>query len=146
MQRDFREHNWSFCTLDRRLRYFNIYKADKNVSLEEVQQVVLEEISGPGHLLGYLGMHVKIREYHQLNVPRTLMYAAMEDVNPNGLEHRTVGKKNKREKGSITTEGSNWVFSFDGHDKLGSFQNRTFPVAIYGCLDTACRKLVWIKV
>ena len=86
MQRDFPEYTWSLRTLDRRLRYFNIYRTDKNVSVEVVQRIALEEISGPGCLLGYRAMHAKIRQYHQLNVPRALVYAAMEDVNPNGLE------------------------------------------------------------
>ena len=70
----------------------------------------------------------------------------MEDVNPNGLEYRTFGKKSKREKGNFTSEGANWVFSFDSHDKLMGFQNSTFLIAIYGCLDTASRKLVRIKM
>ena len=26
------------------------------------------------------------------------------------------------------------------------FENRTFPIAIYGFLDTASRKLIWIQV
>ena len=85
MQRDFPEYAWSLRTLDRRLRYFNICKTDKNVSVEEVQQVVLEEISRPGRLLRYRAMHSKIRQYHQLNVPRALVHAAMEDVDLIGL-------------------------------------------------------------
>ena len=28
MQRDFPEYAWSLCTLDRRLRYFDIYKTE----------------------------------------------------------------------------------------------------------------------
>ena len=78
-------------------------------------------------------MHAKIRQYYQLNVPRVLVYAAMEDVDPNGLEYRTV-----EEKASFTSEGTN--------DKLMGFQNSTFPIAICSCLDRAGRKLVWIKV
>ena len=91
-------------------------------------------------------MHAKVQQYHQLHVPRALVYAVMGDVEPNGLEYRTVGKKNNREKGNFTSEGANWLFSFDGHDKLMSFQNSTFLIAVYGCLDTDSRKLVWIKV
>ena len=34
----------------------------------------------------------------------------------------------------------------DGHDKLMSFQNNTFPIVIYGAIDTTSRKLLWIKV
>ena len=75
-------------------------------------------------------MHAKIRQYHQLNVPRALVYAAMEDVDLNGLEYGTVGKKSKREEGSFTSEGANLVFSFDGHVKLMGFQNSTFPITI----------------
>ena len=26
------------------------------------------------------------------------------------------------------------------------YQNSTFPIAIYGCIDTASRKLIWLKV
>ncbi len=26
------------------------------------------------------------------------------------------------------------------------YQNSTFPLAIYGCLDTASRKLLWLRV
>ena len=59
MQRDFPEHTWSLRTLDRRLRYFNIYRTDKNVWVEEVQRVVLEEISGAGRLLRYRAIHAK---------------------------------------------------------------------------------------
>lgn len=69
-----------------------------------------------------------------------------KNVDPNGLTYRTVWEKSKREKGSFTSEGANWVFSFDGHDKLMDFQNSTFPIVIYGCLDTKSRKPVWIEV
>ena len=77
------------------------------------------------------------------------------------MELELSGKKSKREKasftsertnwvfhfdGSFTSERTNWVFHFDGLDKSMGFQNNTFPIAIYGCLDTARRKFVWIKV
>ena len=68
---------WSLRTLDRRLRYFNIYKRNKNVSKGEAQRVVLEEMSGPERLLGYRALHAEIRQYHHLNVPRALVYAVM---------------------------------------------------------------------
>ena len=70
MQRDFPEYPWSLRTLDRRPRYFNIDKTDKNVSVLELRGVVREEISGLGRLLGYRTMYAKIQQYHQLNVTR----------------------------------------------------------------------------
>ena len=81
-----------------------------------------------------------MRQYYQLNVPKVLVYASLEDVDPNGLG------QNKREKGSFTSEGTNWMFSFDGYGKLMGFQNNTFSTAICDFLDRASRKLVWIKV
>ena len=97
MQRDFPKHAWILRTLGRRLRYFNMYKTDQNVSVEEVQRIILEEILGPWCLLGYRAMHAKIRQYYQLNESRALACAVMEDVDPNNLEYKTVGKKSKRE-------------------------------------------------
>ena len=68
MQRDFAKYAWSLCTLNRRLRNFNTYKTDKNVSKEELQRVVLEDL-GQGYRVGYCAMHARIRQYHQFNVP-----------------------------------------------------------------------------
>ena len=65
----------------------------------------------------------------------------MEDIVTNCLKYSTVGKKSKRENVSFSSEGANWVFSFDNHVKFMGPQNGTFPIAIY-----SCRKLVWIKV
>ena len=139
MKRDFLEYPWSVRTLAN--RYFNIYKKNNNVSVKKVERVVFK-VSGPGALLGYRAMHAKIRLYHQLNVSRALVYAAMEDADPYDVEYRNVGKKSKREKGSFTSSGADWVFSFDGHIKLMGFVNSNFPIAIYAYLDTAGRKLV----
>ena len=53
-------------------------------------------------------------------------------------------KKKKRNK-QLTTEGVNNFFSIDGHDKLMGFQNSTFPIAVYGVLDQASRKILLLK-
>ena len=49
-------------------------------------------------------------------------------------------------KGNFATRGTNWVHRLDGHAKLMGYQKDTFPIATYGCIDTASRKLLWIKV
>ena len=49
-------------------------------------------------------------------------------------------------KGNFATRGTKWVHSLDGHAKLIGYQRDTFPIAIYGCIDTASQKLLWIKV
>lgn len=65
MQRDFPEYTWSLRTLDRRLRFLDINKTDNSVPLEEVQRVVLGEISSPGSFFGCSGIHAQIRQYCQ---------------------------------------------------------------------------------
>lgn len=62
------------------------------------------------------------------------------------LENRRPNAKKKKTKGNFTTKGTNWVHSLDGHDKLMGYQNSTFPLAIYGAVDTASRKIIWLKI
>ena len=42
---------WSIPTLDRRLRYFNVFYTYRNVTLDEVKEAVGKELEGPGKLL-----------------------------------------------------------------------------------------------
>ena len=83
-------------TLDRRLRHFNIYYHDKNVTVENLEDVV-EELDGPGKLLGYRALHKKIRQQCHLRVPRDLVHATMYDLDPAGFENRTPRYKAQTE-------------------------------------------------
>lgn len=62
-------------------------------------------------------MYAKIWQYHQLNFPEALVYAVMEDVNPNVLKYWTVGGR----KRIFSSEKTSWVFFFDGNVKLMGF-------------------------
>ena len=70
MLRDFPQYSWSINTWDRRIRYFNIFYHNNNVSLNAVKEAVKEDLNGPGKLLGYRAMHLKIRQQIGLNVTR----------------------------------------------------------------------------
>ena len=126
MVRDFGEYAWSLRSLDRRLSYFNIHRNDRSVSVEDVKSAINKELMGPGRLLGYRAMHLKIKNIHGLNVPRDLVYAAMTDLDSDGLKMRQPGNKKPKEKGTFVSAGPNWVMSLDGHDKLMGFQNNIF--------------------
>ena len=128
------------------MRYFNIFYHDKNVPLNAVKEAVKGELNGPGKLLGYRAMHLKIRQKNGLNVTRDQVYDVMTGVDLEGLRQRQPRFKRKKEKGTFTAVGPNWVVSLDGHDKLMGFQKSTFPLAIYGCIDTASRKILFLKV
>jgi len=64
----------------------------------------------------------------------------MYDLDPEGLEVRSVGVKKRKPKGHFTTNGSYFVHSVNGHDKLMGYQNCTYPLPIHGCNDKASRK------
>ncbi|KXJ15658.1 uncharacterized protein LOC110237035 [Exaiptasia diaphana] len=146
MVRDFDEYTWSIRTLDRRLAYFEIKYTNRNIALDEIQDAVKKEMDGPGKLLGYRALHKKIRQVHGLNVPRDVVYAVMYDIDANALHERAPQFKRKKVKGHFTSPGPNCVHSLDGHDKLMGYQNWVFPIAVYGCIDTCSRRILWIKV
>ena len=133
--------------IDKKLRHFEIYYNRNSVGIDVVTQAVENELKGSGQLLGYRAMHKKIRQEYGLNVTRDKVYDVMYELDAEGLEARGgVGAKKKRRKGNFTTRGANWVHSLGGHDKLMGYQNSTYPLAIYGWMDTASRKLLWLKV
>ena len=70
-------------------------------------------------------------------MPRDVAYGIMGAVDPKGLEERKPNKKNKtkQNQGKFESPGANFVFSPDGHDKLMGYQNSTFPLAVYGCMQ-----------
>ena len=102
-----------------------------------MRNAVEDELRGPGKFLGYRAMHKKIRQQCHLRVPRDVVRAAMYDIDPEGLENWAPQFKRKKQKGHFITKGPNWVHSLDGHDKL---------MAIYGCIDTATRKMLWLRI
>ena len=140
MKKDYAVYKWSLRTLDRRLNHFNIRYIDRNVPL------VRKELNGPGAMLGYRAMTQKMRQKYELKVPRALVHNLMFELDPDGLARRASGAKKRKAKGHFVILGPNWTYSLDGHDKMMGYQNSTFPIAIYGCIDTASRKLIWLKV
>ena len=114
--------------------------------MDEVKEAVTREMEGPGRLFGYRVMQKKLRQVHDLRVPRDLVHTVMYNVDPVALEERAPCFKKKKKKHHFTTQGTNCIHSLGGHDKLMGFQNNIFPIAVYGCIDTFSRKLLWVKV
>ena len=100
INRDYSQYAWSLGTLSRRLNYFNIKFINYDVTVEDF---ILEEQNGPGQLLGYRWLHRKVREQHNLAVPRGLVYDVMTDVDPEALERRGGVRRQKRRRGSTGT-------------------------------------------
>ena len=112
IQKRFPQYAWSICTLANRLKFFDIKYIDYNLEIENVHNAVSNELQGPGCKLGYRAMTRKIREVHQLNVPRDVVYNLMKDIDPEGLERRGgVGesKRRKRNKRFISPVGGFFI-------------------------------------
>ena len=146
MKRDFPQYPWSLSSLARRLKFFGITYINKDLTVDDVKNVVKIELEGPGKLLGYRALNQKIRTEHHICVPRNLIADILFEMDPEGVAARDVKRKNKKPKMPFTSDGPGWTYSLDGHDKLMGFQNNTFPLAIYGCLDTFSRKIIFLKV
>ena len=115
--------------------------------MEEVKGAVKKELEGPERLLGYRAMHKRVRQEYNLHIARDAVYNVMYDLDPEGLEAcGEIGAKKKRKKGNVSSKGPNFVHSLDGYDKVMGYQNSTFPLAVYGCIDTASRKILWLRV
>ncbi|KAK3754907.1 hypothetical protein QZH41_012651 [Actinostola sp. cb2023] len=150
LKRDFPQYAWSLGTLSRRLAHFDIKYVRYDIDLKEVENAVREETEGPGQLLGYRALQRKLREQHNLAVPRALAHDVMGIVDPEGLERRgNVGQKRRRRgaTGTFTSLGSNHTHSGDGHDnKLMGFMKDTFPLAVYGIQDVFSNYIVYLKL
>ena len=62
------------------------------------------------------------------------------------LPARCPIRKKGKPKRHFTAKWVNWVCSLDGHDKLMGYRNSIFPLAVYGCIDTASCNLLWLRV
>ena len=100
----------------------------------------------PGRLLEYREMHLKTKHVYGLNVSRDLVYAAMANLDSDGLQMRQPGNKKPKRKKTFISAGFNWVMSLNGNDNLMGFQNNTFLIAICGAIDTTRRKVLWIWI
>ena len=103
-------------------------------------------MDGPGALLGYRALHQNIRQRYCIKVPRDLVHNVMFDVNPDFLIERHLENKKKKKGHFFLKAQTGWVWFLDGHDKMMGYQNSIFPLAVYGCIDTASRCMLWLKV
>ena len=113
--------------------------------MEAVRDAVEKELEGPGKLLGYRAMNQKLRTEYNIKIPRHLVENVLGDLDPDGVAGRSLVKRKKGEK-PFVSEGPLWLVSVDGHDKLCGYQNWTFPLGVYGFIDTFSRKIISFNV
>ena len=87
---------WSIATLDRRLRHFEIRYINYATPVEAVSAAVTQELNGPGKLLGYRALNQKLTTVHNVKVSRHLVHNVLAELDPGGLEARSLKKKEKK--------------------------------------------------
>ena len=91
-------------------------------------------------------MNQKLRCEHGIKVPHNLVYNVMVEMDPEGWAQGSLIKKRKRRVNLFRTDGPLYVVSLDGHDKLCGYQNWTFLLGLYGCINTFSRKMLFLYV
>ena len=124
---------------------FDINYINYDASLETVQSAVQKELNGPGKRLGYRALNQKMRMQHEVQVPRNLVHKMLQNEDAEGLEFRRPSSKKKERKRLYSCDGPLNAVSLDGHDKLCGYQNWTFPLGVYGYLDTDSRKILFLS-
>ncbi|PFX19170.1 hypothetical protein AWC38_SpisGene16429 [Stylophora pistillata] len=104
---DYPMHEWSLRSLYRRLQFFGIKYTDYEVDIAEVKRAFKKELQGPGKLLGLRAMQQKVRELHDLNFPRDVVYAVMGEADPEGLKARGgVGQSDRPRRTTAFVTGT----------------------------------------
>ena len=121
-----------------------------DASSETFQAVVQKELNGSGKLLGCRALNQKLRMQHELQVPGSLLHKLLENKYPEGLYFAAHLHQRMREKAISLLRVRLMLYRemlyLQGHEKLGGYQNLTFPLGIYGCLDTYSRKMLFLYV
>ena len=98
VKRDYPDYPWSMATLSRRLRYFDIKYINYETPLNAVTDAVSKELNGPGRCLGYRALNQKLRNEHNIKVPRHLVHNVLKELDPEGLENRALKKKLRNQR------------------------------------------------
>ena len=130
----------------RMLRFFDINYIHYDTSLEMVQAAVQKEINEPSKLLGYRALDPKLKMQYEVQVPRRRVHEMLQNEDSKGLEFCRPSSKKKERKRLFSRNGPLNAVSLDGHEKLYGYQNWTFPLGVYGCLDTYSRKVLFLSV
>jgi hypothetical protein len=102
----------------------------------------IEQLLAEGRIRQYgrrqLITHLARKHGHRSR--RNNILTALQILYEYGVTSRTPGMKKKR-RDNYVVPGLDWLWCFDGHDKLSRF-----GIEIYGCVDAYARKIIWFFV
>ena len=98
IRRDYPSYCWSMPTLARRLSHFGIKYINYDTTVEVVKEGVLEELAGPGKLLGYKTLNQKLRTELKFASHGILFTKSKNSWIPKGWRRGrlSIGKRKRR--------------------------------------------------
>ena len=103
----------SISTLKRRLRDYGLRRRGVNVEEDQLENVIRQEMSGPGELRGYRAIWHSLRLNHQIHVPRGRVAELLRELNPAATQQRRSRRLARR---TYTSYGPNFCWHVDGKD------------------------------
>ena len=103
----------------------------------DILEAVRDELSGSGADIGYRRIH-KALKWKGYIWRRDDVRQIVKQLNPDSIKLRKSRRLHRRR---YVADGPNFVWHFDGHDKL-----KPFGFSIHGCIDGFSRYLIWIEV
>ena len=110
----------------------------KNVSDNELREVVALELETSLSNVGYRQMTESITTKYRINVSKENVRRALKSVDPQGVQAR---KRNCIKRRIYWSNGPGEIYHIDGNDKL-----KRWGFCIHGCIDGFSRKILWLYV
>ena len=80
----------SLSTLKRRLHDYGLKRRCLQIEDQELREIMLSEISGPGQLRGYRAVWRSLRLKHRIHVHRERVANLLRELNPDGARNDTM--------------------------------------------------------
>ena len=80
-----------------------------------LRQLILQELDGPGRLLGYQALWRKLQLKYSIRTPQSTVQALLRELDPEGSRLRQIHHLKRRE---YLNPGPNYWWHADGYDKL----------------------------
>ena len=123
--------------LQDRLKSYRLSRRGSQHQVDDqlLRQLILQELDGPGRLLGYRALWRKLQLKYSIRSPRSTVQTLWRELDPEGSRLREIHRLKRRE---YLNTGPNYWWHADGYDKLKPYG---FPV--HGCMDGFSRRILW---
>ena len=124
--------------LQDRLKSYRLSRRGSQHQVDDqlLRQLILQELDGPGLLLGYRALGRKLQLKYSIRTPRSTVQSLLHELDPEGSRLRQIHRLKWRE---YLNPGPNYWWHADGYDK-------TLRLSVHGCIDGFSRRILWLNL